>query len=140
MHDRRLLERIASLGDEDELATRESRAERLIQSILNHLQRILNTRQGSAPIDAEFGVPDFTNLAGSFSAGSTDQIIENLSRMIRRYEPRLLNAQIVLTDSQDEVLSLAFLISGVIRIDNREIPIRMNSHVSSNGQILLRRQ
>jgi type VI secretion system protein len=41
---------------------RATRVDALIESILAHLVRILNTRQGSVPIDPAFGVPDFTNL------------------------------------------------------------------------------
>ncbi|HLV29920.1 MAG TPA: type VI secretion system baseplate subunit TssE [Burkholderiaceae bacterium] len=139
MNERRLLERLTSLGAERDLG-QTTRAEILIASILEHLQRILNTRQGSVPIDPEFGVPDFTNLAGTFSTGTTEEIMQDMSRMIQRYEPRLRQPQISFASTQDEVLSLAFSISGTVSVDDREIPIRLTSHVSSNGKISLRKQ
>ena len=139
MNERRLLERIASVELDQELGHM-TRTEILINSILDHLHRILNTRQGSVPIDPAFGVPDFTNLAGSFSAGTTDQIIEDMSRMIQRYEPRLHQPRITFSTSQDDVLSLAFSIAGTINIGDRAIPVRLSSHVSSNGQVSLRKQ
>jgi type VI secretion system protein len=139
MREHRLLERIATLGSDVE-RSHITRAEILVDSILDHLRRILNTRQGSVPIDLAFGVPDFTNLAGSFSSGTTTQMIEDMTRMIQRYEPRLRQPQISFTQSQDEVLSLAFAISGLIAVDNREIPVRLSTHVASNGKISLRRQ
>jgi type VI secretion system protein len=139
MREHRLLERIASLGADDE-RSHITRAEILVDSILEHLRRILNTRQGSVPIDLLFGVPDFTNLAGSFSTGTTAEMIEDMTRMIQRYEPRLRQPRISFTESQDEVLSLAFAISGFIAVDDREIPVRLASHVASNGRVSLRRQ
>jgi type VI secretion system protein len=139
MREHRLLERIASLGSDAE-RSHITRAEILVDSILDHLRRILNTRQGSVPIDPDFGVPDFTNLAGSFSSGTTGEMIEDMSRMIQRYEPRLRQPQITFTESHDEVLSLAFAISGFIAVDNREISVRLTSSVASNGRISLRRQ
>lgn len=139
MDERRLLERISSLGANDGGAHM-TRAETLVNSILGHLHRILNTRQGSVPVDAAFGVPDFTNLAGSFSTGTTEQIIQDMSRMIQRYEPRLRQPQIAFATSQDEVLSLAFSISGTVSVDDREIPVRLTSQVASNGKVSLRRQ
>ncbi len=139
MNERRLLERLTTLGTERDLG-QTTRAEILIASILGHLQRILNTRQGSVPIDPEFGVPDFTNLAGTFSTGTTEEIVQDMSRMIQRYEPRLRQPQISFASTQDEVLSLAFSISGTVSVDDREIPIRLTSHVSSNGKISLRKQ
>lgn len=139
MRENRLLERIASLGADAE-RSRITRAEILVESILEHLRRILNTRQGSVPIDPLFGVPDFTNLAGSFRSGTTTQMIEDMSRMIQRYEPRLRQPQVSFTEVQDEVLSLSFAISGLISVDDREIPVRLASQVASNGKISLRRQ
>lgn len=139
MREHRLLERIASLGADAE-RSHITRSEILVDSILEHLRRILNTRQGSVPIDPQFGVPDFTNLAGSFSSGTTGQMIEDMTRMIQRYEPRLRHPQITFTAVQDEVLTLAFAINGFIAVDNREIPVRLSSQVSSNGKVSLRRQ
>src|SRR5690606_30498601 len=103
MNERRLLERLSGLGAEDRLG-QIPRAEILVNSILDHLQRILNTRQGSVPIDPNFGVPDFTNLAGSFSSGTSEQIMLDMARMIQQYEPRLRQPQIAFATNQDEVL------------------------------------
>lgn len=139
MREHRLLERIASLGSDAE-RSHITRAEILVDSILDHLRRILNTRQGSVPLDLSFGVPDFTNLAGSFNSGTTAQMIEDISRMIQRYEPRLRQPQIRFSESQDEVLSLGFAISGFIAVDNQDIPVSLSSHVASNGRISLQRQ
>ncbi len=97
MREKRLLERITSLQVETD-RTHLTQAQVLTQSIVQHLQRILNTRRGSVPIDAEFGVPDFTNLAGSFATGETTQIIENMTRMIARYEPRLKSPRILVAE------------------------------------------
>lgn len=139
MNERRLLERLSGLGADANLG-QISRAEILVNSILEHLHRILNTRQGSVPIDPDFGVPDFTNLAGSFSTGTTEQIMQDMSRMIQRYEPRLRQPQITFSTSQDEVLSLAFSITGSVSVDDREIPVRLTSQVASNGKVSLRKQ
>src|SRR5690554_5240509 len=139
MNERRLLERLSGLGADADLG-QISRAEILVNSILDHLHRILNTRHGSVPIDPDFGVPDFTNLAGSFSTGSTEQIVQDMGRMIQRYEPRLRQPQIAFAASQDEVLSLAFSITGMVSVDDREIPVRLTSHVASNGKVSLRKQ
>src|SRR3546814_16427672 len=88
--------------------------------LLSHLRRILNTRQGSVPIDPLFGVPDFTNLAGSFASGTTGQMIEDMNRMIQRYEPRPRQPQITYAESPDEGLSLAFPITGIIAVADQE--------------------
>lgn len=136
MREQRLLERIASLetGNTHGNATR---AQIMVWSIQEHLQRILNTRQGSVPIDPDFGVPDFTNLAGSFTQGFTNDIIKDMTRMVKRYEPRLKNPVITIEEPDTEVLSLSFALQGVIAVDNREIPIRMATRVSASGRVTL---
>ncbi len=114
-----------------------TQAEVLTQSILNHLQRILNTRRGSVPIDVDFGVPDFTNLAGSFATGETTQIMENMTRMIARYEPRLKSPRILVAEGSQEVLSLSFSLEGLVMIDDRDISIHLATRVSSDGRVSL---
>jgi type VI secretion system protein len=139
LKEKRLLERIVSLQAEVG-RSRLTQAEVLIQSIREHLQRILNTRQGSVPIDADFGVPDFTNLAGSFATGETTQIIENMTRMIARYEPRLKSPRIQVAEGAQEVLSLSFTLDGLVSIDDRDIPIHLATRVSSDGRVSLAMQ
>lgn len=114
-----------------------SQAEVLTRSIIQHLQRILNTRQGSVLIDPDFGVPDFTNLAGSFVTGETAQMIENITRMVARYEPRLKSPCIMIAEDNQEVLSLSFSLEGMIAINDRDIPILLSTRVSSDGRVSL---
>ena len=136
MKEKRLLERIGALqlGSERSHLTQ---AQVLLDSLMAHLSRILNTRQGSVPIDPEFGVPDFTNLAGSFATGETTQIIEHMTRMVARYEPRLKAPCITLAEHGREVLSLRFMLDGLVAINNRDIPIHLSTLVSSDGRVSL---
>lgn len=131
-----MLERITKL-QADTGRTHLTQAEVLTQSIIAHLQRILNTRRGSVPIDAEFGVPDFTNLAGSFAIGETTQIIENMTHMIARYEPRLKSPRIRVAEDAQEVLSLSFTLDGLVAIDDRDIPVHLATRVSPDGHVSL---
>jgi type VI secretion system protein len=139
MNEQRLLERIASLGD-GRARSHQTHVEVLIESIRAHLTRILNTRQGSVPIDPDFGVPDFTNLAGSSIAGSTQEVAASITRMVARYEPRLKSVHVQLADSGSEVLSLSFTLDGSIEVSDKIIPIRLATRVSASGRIALMRQ
>lgn len=121
----------------DEELSYQTQAQVLIQSIIDHLQRILNTRRGSVPTDPNFGVPDFTNLAGSFVTGETSQIMEDMTQMIACYEPRLKLPCIQISDQAQEVLSLSFNLRGWVAIDDRDIPIQLATRVSSDGRVSL---
>ncbi len=65
MAEERLLERIRTWKNEP---NRRSRGEprRQIDSIVAHLRRILNTRQGNVPIADAYGVPDLTDFMLSY--------------------------------------------------------------------------
>lgn len=139
MRELRLLERIAAL-ETGQVQTQATRAQVLVVSIREHLQRILNTRRGSVPLDPEFGVPDFTNLAGSFSSGSTREIIDSITRMIERYEPRLKAPKVQVSEQGSEVLSLSFSLEGLVQVDDHELPIRLATSISSSGRVSLQAQ
>ncbi len=139
MRELRLLERIAAL-ETGQIQTQATRAQVLVVSIREHLQRILNTRRGSVPLDPEFGVPDFTNLAGSFSSGSTREIIDSITRMIERNEPRLKAPKVQVSEQGSEVLSLSFSLEGLVQVDDHELPIRLATSISSSGRVSLQAQ
>lgn len=80
------------------------------KSIVDHLTRLLNTRQGSVPIDHTYGMSDLSNIAGSFAVGTTESICEEVATQISRYEPRLTNPRITVSHATDErnVIALRF--------------------------------
>lgn len=134
MKERRLLERIASweAGEEGGVRTSQAQVDVLVRSVMNHLTRLLNTRQGSVQIDPLFGVPDFTNFAGT-----TREIEEEIRRMVLRYEPRIKSPRVTLNPEQTDVLSIRFTLDGALEVDDREIPLRISTTVGANGRVLI---
>jgi type VI secretion system protein len=130
----RLLERVArwESGTERHAA---AGASLLIDSVIAHLRCILNTRQGSVPLDPHFGVPDFTNLAGGLSAGSTRDIEVAIRQVILRYEPRLAAPEVTLRADPLEPMSLRFDVDGRLDVDGQEIPLQLSTIVGSNGKV-----
>lgn len=134
MRERRLLERIAN-WDDGAQRTNQTQVDVLVRSVLDHLARLLNTRQGSAQIDPNFGVPDFTNLAGGMAAGSTREIEDEIRRMVLKYEPRMKSPKVTLNREQSDVLSIGFALEGMLDVDDREIPLQISTTIGSNGKI-----
>lgn len=134
MKERRLLERIAS-WEAGEERTNQTQVDLLVRSVMNHLTRLLNTRQGSVPIDPLFGVPDFTNLAATTAMGSTRDIEEEIRRMVLRYEPRIKSPRVTLNREETDVLSIRFALEGALEVDDREIPLRISTTVGANGRV-----
>lgn len=134
MRERRLLERIANWKAGDE-RTNQTQVDVLVRSVMDHLTRLLNTRQGSVQIDPLFGVPDFTNLAGGMAAGSTREIEEEIRRMVLRYEPRIKSPKVTLNRELTDVLSIRFALEGSLEVDNREIPLQISTIVGASGKV-----
>ncbi|VVE46626.1 type VI secretion protein [Pandoraea iniqua] len=138
MREQRLLERITA-GDASLHRTHAMRLEVLIASIATHIGCILNTRRASVPANPAFGAPDFTNLAGSLANGDVAQIIDDITGLVRRYEPRLLAPSITLTESSQTVLTLAFVIRGTVALEHQEVPLVLATRVSASGHVSLER-
>lgn len=134
MTERRLLERIAAQERESGgSCAYEVRLDVFISSVVAHLVRILNTRQGSVPIDAEFGVPDLAVLASSFGTGSAQRMGADIAQTISRYEPRLTAVRVCLLDRQADAFSLSFGVEGEVIVDDRKFPIMLITRVSPEG-------
>jgi type VI secretion system protein len=132
--DQRLLERISRWEEGADYTARPG-ADVLVRSLLRHLQRILNTKQGSVQIDDTFGVPDYTNLAGSLLPGTPQEIEVGLRQVIERFEPRLKSPQVKLMSGGEDPLSLRFELSGTVAVDDRDIPIHLSTVVAANGKV-----
>lgn len=139
MKERRLLERIAYWGEDGgQQRSHQTQVDILMQSVMTHLARLLNTRRGSVQLDPLFGVPDFTNLAGGTGAGSTREIQEEIERMVSKYEPRIKSPKVTLDQDHSDMQSLRFLLNGTIDADDREIPLSLSTTVGASGKISLK--
>jgi len=133
MADERLLERLQHMEKNPELRG-EGDLNRKINSIINHMQRLLNTRQGSVPIAEDYGIPDVTNSHGEGITELTQRIEKTLQNAILKYEPRLSKVHVKLLSESDDVLQLRFKLEAVLVTDNNS-PIVLETIVSSEGKV-----
>jgi type VI secretion system protein len=134
MRERRLLERISRF-DVGQSRTNQMQVDILVRSVMDHLIRLLNTRQGSVQIDPLFGVPDFTNLAGGMAAGSTYEIEESIRTMVARYEPRIKSPKVTMLRESADVMSIRFDLEGVLDVGEREMPLQISTTVVASGRV-----
>lgn len=136
----RLLERIRAMA-RDPNERRPPDVEELRTSILNHLTRLLNTRQGSSVIAGDYGVPDFSALCTSPNAANIARIEELLTSVITRYEPRLGNIRAEFFEDRDDPLKMRFTLSAELRdVDGDEKDVRFQTVITPNGRVNIRRQ
>ena len=116
-------------------SAQEARPVNELESIVNHLRALLNTRAGESPSASDFGVVDFTDLVHNFP-----EAIQTLQRSIRttllQYEPRMKNV-VVQHVRDDESLVLKFQITAQLQGKNGgrgavrfETQLRAGGHMS----------
>jgi type VI secretion system protein len=133
MFKERLLERIKNL-EEHSGEVLSSNASREISSISLHLQKLLNTHQGSVLIAEDYGVPDLTNLPGEGITDAGRRIERVITNVIRKYEPRLSNIRIKMESREDDLLTLRFKLEATLAQD-KSIPVVFETVVRSDGKV-----
>lgn len=74
-----------------------SEADQVILSVLDNMQRILNSRAGSLAHLPDYGLPDMTKILQGMP-GTTHELMEKLSTVLLKYEPRLKKLHVVLLE------------------------------------------
>ena len=94
------------------------------ESILEHVQVLLNTREGLSATNPDFGLPDLTDIVHMLPDGV--QAIQNAIRdVILKYEPRLSKVKVRFVPS-DDAFVLYFDISAR-RNDADNAPFRVRT-------------
>ncbi len=136
----RLLERLVRQSALDK-NDRRSAEELGKNSIVSFLTKLLNTRQGSVPIDPDYGMPDMSNIAGSFASGSISDIQRDILRQISVYEKRFLQPRITPLSEERYVITLKFQLSGFIEVGSNPgtslKELSMFLRINSAGQVRL---
>jgi len=131
MGGRGLLSRIAAKEP------RHMRADNEVESIIEHLRDLLNTRQGEAVTVPDFGVIDFTDLVHNFP-----DAIQLLQRSIRatilQYEPRLKNVVVQHVRDENDLLVLKFQISAQVASKTGRGAVRFETQLRAGGHVTVR--
>lgn len=136
MREYRLLERVRSMAlNPDRRGSADPSV--MLASVLHHVQKILNTKQGAVPIAPDYGVPDFTDIAGSYASDSIQMMEESITKVIAKYEPRLQDPHLEFEENQDDVLALKFRIRGTLAVEGQDYPVIFESVVQSDGKITI---
>lgn len=136
MSDQRLLERIRQWESHPEKRFRESSG-RGVESVVQHLRRLLNSKEGTTLMDKAFGMPDFTDLAVTFP-DSVREIEKTISDTIERYEPRLTQVDVTFVFQDDQNLTLFFQIAAQLETGNDHLDIFLESTIDAGGRMQVR--
>jgi len=107
--------------------------ERELLSIITHLQRLLNTRQGSVPTALDYGIPDFTNFPGETLSETGTKMERIIRETLLKFEPRLRNIKIIFENHPDDVLALRFKLDALL-LSDESVPVVFETILSSSGK------
>ncbi|MFY9268865.1 MAG: type VI secretion system baseplate subunit TssE [Candidatus Manganitrophaceae bacterium] len=134
--ERTLLERLSAPAGSRPLTTAED-TQALADSVLGHLRKMLNTRQGHVLIQPEYGMPDVTEFVQNLP-----EMVERVQRAIRtsieRFEPRLRNVRVKHLVSPDDRMSLKFEITAELVTEREEVSVWFETAVAPSGRIEVR--
>ena len=128
-----LFERMRS-PDSDQKKTVKYEAEKLFNSIKEHLQKVLNTRQGHALIRPDYGMPDFTDFIQTLPDSVAEMEI-NIKQTIEKYEPRLKNIHVQFKPVPDNQFILYFEIMADVILPDEQFVATFNTVINSTGKI-----
>lgn len=132
MSERTLLERLRDrrLGQE---RSRNENVAALAESVEEHLDRMLNTRQGIAETVPEYGLPNLVDLIHSFPE-AIDICRRSIRASIERYEPRLRNVVVNSVPNDDDPFHLRFEIRAQLVTEREALPVAFYTTLDSAGQ------
>ncbi len=125
-----LFERLAD-PERNKRRTISENTQELADSVMRHLQRLLNTRQGHVLTRPDYGMPDFTDCAESLPE-TLDKVRRAIKNTIELFEPRLRRVRIMHLPTEDTLL-LHFGITGQLATGKREISTFFSTKVGPSG-------
>jgi type VI secretion system protein len=131
--ERRLFERLAE-PDPTESRRRDPDIRALTESVIVHLNRLMNSRHGCTPIQADYGIPDLNEFVFSFpdSLGAMRKAVQ---KAIEQYEPRLKAVRIKYIEEPDRPLDIHFEITARMVVEGKTIPVTYNTSLGSAAGI-----
>ena len=134
--ERSLIGRITDSDKESHYSIRLDEAV-LVDSVLEHLQKLLNIRQGSVEMLQDYGLPDFNDLSHKFPY-AINEIQRMIRDCIRKYEPRLTQVRVTHVQDEDDPLSLRYDITARLEMDDRKTNIWFETILDAAGKVSIR--
>jgi type VI secretion system protein len=102
---------------------------RRVVSIMDHLNRIFNTREGSLPHLKDYGLPDISEIYRKMPHG-IEELKNAIKRTVDTHEPRLKKVKVVQRETDAKEFRLVFILSGELREGGL---VRFQTTFSSHG-------
>jgi type VI secretion system protein len=103
-------------------------------SVATHLAKMLSTRAGRVQPRPDYGLPDLNDMRLSLH-DSLQQARIAIERFIEAYEPRLSDVRVISLPRDNNPLSLAFAIEGLLEVDGLKRQVSFSARLDGSGQV-----
>jgi type VI secretion system protein len=103
-------------------------------SVATHLAKMLRTGAGSVKPLPDYGLPDLNDMRLSLH-DSLQQARIAIERFIEAYEPRLSDVRVISLPRDNNPLSLAFAIEGLLEVDGLKRQVSFSARLDGSGQV-----
>jgi type VI secretion system protein len=110
---------------------------RTIESVLTHLRKMLNVRQGSVCTLPDYGIPDLNSLFTQYP-DAVMALRRIIKESLEKYEPRLRRVNVRYLPDEENPLLLRFEITARLVMDDQDSPIRFETVVGDSGKVRVR--
>lgn len=110
-----------------------------VESVLQDLGRLYNTRRGSAPLGELYGLPDISDMLANLTPPDIERVREAIEATTRQYEPRMQDTR-VSVPAEESLGVLRFAVQGNLLYEKTRVPVRYVVNIEGDGRVAVRQQ
>jgi len=103
------------------------------ESVLRHLERLLNVRQGSVLTRPDYGLPDISSLTRAHADANVEFRLA-IKRALEDFEPRLSQITVSPESNEGDQLTLRFKITARLLFKGMTKPVYFRTRMDDDGK------
>ncbi|MFI4878622.1 MAG: type VI secretion system baseplate subunit TssE, partial [Steroidobacterales bacterium] len=108
-----------------------------VESVLQDLGKLYNTRRGSTPLSSLYGLPDISNMLANLTPPDLERIREAIETTTREFEPRMQGTKVSLP-AEENLGVLRFAVQADLLYEKTRIALRYQVNIEGDGRVSVR--
>ncbi|HSN17385.1 MAG TPA: type VI secretion system baseplate subunit TssE [Gammaproteobacteria bacterium] len=108
-----------------------------VESVLQDLGHLYNTRRGSTPLSDLYGLPDISDMLANLTPPDVERIREGIETSTRQFEPRLRDVRVNVA-TEESLGMLRFAVQGNLLHEKALVPVRYLVNIEGDGRVTVR--
>ncbi len=108
-----------------------------VESVLQDVGRLYNTRRGSTPLSELYGLPDISDMLANLTPPDVERIREAIEVTTREFEPRMQDTRVTLPGEESPGM-LRFAVQASLLYEKTSVPVRYTVNIEGDGRVTVR--